>query len=174
MGFWKLLIIDDNEFLKNLYNNQISKTNEKFKNHLESELDSGFDLYIPECHNSSDGNWTVKGNSTIFIPLGIKLVRYLDNTDNCKYSLPYMIHPRSSIWKNKPIRLANSTGIIDAGYRGELGVALDNIRPDDFTIEKGIRVVQACSPDLRPFSVTFTNSLNTTLRGENGFGSTGR
>ena len=31
MGFWKLLIIDDNEFLKNLYNNQIAKTNEKLK-----------------------------------------------------------------------------------------------------------------------------------------------
>lgn len=180
---WRLLIIDENDtYLKSLYETQIHKNDEKWRNNKYYELDSGFDLFVPTCPDTEDGNWVVEAKKTIFIKMGIKLVKFdsmylLNDDDDCEskleYSCPYMIHPRSSIWK-KPLRLANSTGIIDAGYRGELGVALDNISDNSFVIEKGWRLVQACNPDLSPFKVKITNSLNETIRGENGFGSTGQ
>ena len=177
---WRLLIIDENNhYLKGLYENQIKSNDEKWLKQKYYELDSGFDLFVPKCPDSEDGNWRVQGKSTIFISLGIKLVKFSGtwdpNVDESKleYSMPYVVHPRSSIWK-KPLRLANSTGIIDAGYRGELGIALDNIKSEEFVIEKGWRLVQACSPDLSPFKVKITTSLNDTVRGEGGFGSTGQ
>jgi dUTPase len=71
--------------------------------------------------------------------MGIKLVKYAEGWGGDCVSFPYFIFPRSSIWK-KPLRLANSTGIIDSGYRGEIGVALDNIRDEPFVIEKGWRL----------------------------------
>ena len=169
---WKLLVINDEPYLKTLYGTQIAKVNDQWNARKYYELDSGFDLFIPKCPDTEDGNWVVKGNSTKLIPMGIKLVKYADGWNGKPVSHPYFIFPRSSIWKN-PIRLANSTGIIDAGYRGELGVALDNIREEPYIIEKGTRLVQACNTNLSPFQVEFTKNLDNTERGENGFGSTG-
>ena len=170
---WKLLVINDDPYLKTLYGTQIAKIKEQWEKRKYYELDSGFDLFVPKCPDTEDGHWVVEGKSTKFIPMGIKLVKYSDGFENTVESHPYFIFPRSSIWK-KPVRLANSTGIIDAGYRGEIGVALDNIRDEPFVIEKGWRLVQACNTNLSPFQVEFTDSLDDTIRGEGGFGSTGQ
>ena len=56
--------------------------------------------------------------------------------------------PRSSISKT-PLRLANSIGLIDGGYRGEIMAMCDNIKTDSYTVEKGQRLFQIvcdCSP----------------------------
>ena len=79
---------------------------------------------------------------------------------------------RSSTIKS-PLRLANSIGIIDAGYRGNVIAAVDNISNEDYIIEKGTRLFQLCSPDLEPITYELVNSLNETSRGTGGFGSTG-
>lgn len=170
---WKLLVINDDPYLKALYEKQIIDVKNQWASGKYYELDSGFDLYIPQCPDTEDGNWVIQPNTTKFIPLGIKLVKYGEGWGGGCVSFPYFIYPRSSIWK-KPLRLANSTGIIDAGYRGELGIALDNIRDEPFVIEKGWRLVQACNTNLSPFLVEFTDSLDETERGEGGFGSTGQ
>ena len=168
---WKLLITRNESFLRPLYKQKIEQREKEFMENRIDEIDSGFDLFIPPS-GTENGNWYIGPNTTLFIPLGIKLVRY--SSTGSFIAKPYKVHPRSSIWKGKPIRLANCTGIIDAGYRGELGIALDNIRNTPFVVEKGWRLVQACSPDLMPFKVEFTDKLNETKRGEGGFGSTGQ
>ena len=96
---------------------------------------------------------------------------------------PYKLHPRSSIYK-KAIRLANSTGIIDSGYRGELCAAIDalpvnpvyadTIQPLTHIMESNKRYFQICKPDLSPFYVCPVTCLPETERGAGGFGSTGR
>lgn len=97
---------------------------------------------------------------------------------------PFKLHPRSSIYK-KSFRQANCTGIIDTGYRGELGAAVDCLgqkygRQTDMlrtTLEKGKRYFQICRADLKPFYVMLVNEqdeLPSTERGEGGFGSTGQ
>ena len=71
--------------------------------------------------------------------------------------------------------MANSVGIIDAGYRGPIIVALDNVATDgeSFVIQKGTRLFQICSPILEPIHLEVVDSLSDTDRGNNGFGSTG-
>ena len=74
--------------------------------------------------------------------------------------------------------MANSVGIIDSGYRGNIMAKVRNIpfnSSDDlnYKIEEGTRLFQICAPDLSPFKVRLVNELSTTSRGEGGFGSTG-
>jgi dUTP pyrophosphatase len=88
----------------------------------------------------------------------------------------YFLYPRSSTGTKTPLRLANSIGIIDSGYRGNYIAAFDNVRIESFQIEQAQRLVQICSPNLTyPLRVELVEELDMdTVRGEGGFGSTGR
>jgi len=64
-----------------------------------------------------------------------------ENLDNKAYYL----FPRSSISKT-PLRLANSIGLIDGGYRGEIVAMVDNIYDEDYEVKEGERYFQlVCS-----------------------------
>ena len=100
----------------------------------------------------------------------------------------FYLYPRSSISKTR-MRLANSVGIIDAGYRGDLIAAVDTIGLFGSTdiwhiwketlspIKKYDRYFQVCAPDLSPFLVHLVDTEEElsppTARGHGGFGSTG-
>ena len=84
----------------------------------------------------------------------------------------YYMYPRSSIIKT-PLRIANSVGIIDRGYRGNLMACFDNISDEDYTIVKGTRLIQICSPYLDSISFSLKDNLSETSRGSGGYGSTG-
>jgi dUTPase len=100
----------------------------------------------------------------------------------------FYLYPRSSISKTR-MRLANSVGIIDAGYRGDLIAAVDTIGLFGSTdiwhiwketlspIQKYDRYFQVCAPDLSPFLVHLVEReedlSQPTARGHGGFGSTG-
>jgi dUTP pyrophosphatase len=85
------------------------------------------------------------------------------------------MYPRSSTGSKSPLRLANSVGIIDAGYRGDYIAVFDNWRGTDYQVEKFQRLVQICPPNLTyPMFVEVVDDLGAaTLRGTGGFGSTG-
>ena len=100
----------------------------------------------------------------------------------------FYLYPRSSISKTR-MRLANSVGIIDAGYRGDLIAAVDTIglfgsadiwhvwKETLSPIKKYDRYFQVCAPDLSPFMVHIVDTAQElsppTARGQGGFGSTG-
>lgn len=141
----------------------INKDMLEFYNTENKWEDSGFDLHFPK-------SIVCQPKSTTKIPLGV-VAAVFENSDNM--SKPYYLYPRSSISKT-PLRLANSVGIIDSQYRGELCVVLDNISDEPYNIERGQRLFQICSRNLEPFkSVEFVETFSETERGENGFGSTG-
>ena len=73
---------------------------------------------------------------------------------------------------SSPLRMSNSVGIIDAGYRGNLMASVDNISDEPFLIEKGTRLFQICGPTLSRVTFELTDTLSETSRGEGGFGST--
>ena len=73
-------------------------------------------------------------------------------------NMSYYLYPRSSISKT-PLRLSNSVGIIDAGYRGNIIMALDNISSQNYTLLKGTRLVQICAGDLSPFKIKIIPNL---------------
>ena len=124
--------------------------------------DSGLDLFFPEDVNIVPGE-------TNIISVGIKCEAY--PSKNKEHNISYYLYPRSSISKT-PLRMANSVGIIDAGYRGLLMVAVDNISTESYRIEAGQRLFQICSPTLSPLTFELTTTLSDTARGEGGFGST--
>ena len=107
--------------------------------------------------------------NTKFINLRIQCEGLSDNNDR---NVSYYLHCRSSISKT-PLRLANSVGIIDAGYRGNIMAIVDNMSEEEYKIPSGTRLFQICAPNLEPISMQVVNSLSETSRGTGGFGSTG-
>lgn len=81
----------------------------------------------------------------------------------------YYLVPRSSI-SNTSFQLANSVGIIDAGYRGNIKAKVRNFNSNE-TLPPG-RYFQIVSPDLKPIKVNIVEELSVTARGFFGFGST--
>ena len=132
-------------------------------------FDAGFDLICPDmvCALS---NQTTKINHLV----RCSMVR-VDTRG--EYPVGYYLYPRSSTGTKTPLRLANSVGIIDSGYRGGIIAAMDNWMQDDYVVDKGQRIVQLCPPDLsypvRVLLVDSVEELGQTCRGDNGFGSTG-
>jgi dUTP pyrophosphatase len=69
--------------------------------------------------------------------------------------------------------MSNSVGIIDAGYRHNIKVCVDNFSETDYQIKKGDRLFQICDASLRGMKVVLSDNLTKTNRGE-GFGSSGK
>ena len=124
-----------------------------------SRNDSGYDLFSTNEINIEP--WQVSK-----VPLGVACA-----PDNINYH-GYYLYPRSSISKT-PLMLANSVGIIDAGYRGEICAMVRNCSNNLYTIAQGDKLFQLCSPDLKPLDIIIVNELLESERGTNGFGSTG-
>lgn len=146
-----LYLYVENDELKNKYRNYLETRNTE---------DSGFDLFNPQ---------TMELNETTKVNFNIKCAM-MDETNK---SLPYYLYMRSSLSKTN-IRLANSVGIIDKGYRGDICAYFDVIKPD--VLEAYQRPVQICSNNLDWFDVKMVDNFEPftyTLRGEHGFGSTG-
>ena len=119
--------------------------------------DAGLDLFI--IHQQ-----TIDSGASAFIHLQIACEN--------KNGTPFLLMPRSSISKT-PLRLSNSIGLIDPGYRGEIIAAVDNIKNEDYTVNPGQRLFQLVAMDGSPIHFTLVYKLSETTRGEGGFGSTG-
>lgn len=120
--------------------------------------DSGLDIYIIE-------NQIINPGETIRLKLGISC----ENLD----AKSYFLMPRSSLSKT-PLRLANSVGLIDAGYRGEIMAAVDNIKDFAYEVEIGQRLFQIVAMDGSAIHFELGDHLSETTRGADGFGSTGK
>jgi len=82
------------------------------------------------------------------------------------------ILPRSSFGKKKII-VANSPGIIDSDYTGEIMVMLYNLSNEFFYIKEGDRIAQMSLQHYSDIEFQIVDEFNKTMRGEGGFGSTG-
>lgn len=84
------------------------------------------------------------------------------------------IRPRSGLAAKHGITVLNTPGTIDSDYRGEIRVILVNLSSDDFEIVPGERIAQMVVARHEHVEWEETSSLDSTERGEGGFGSTGR
>ena len=80
---------------------------------------------------------------------------------------------RSSTGLNTHLRLANGTGIIDADYRGEVMLLVENVSKYPVSIPKGTRIAQGMIEKNIPVVFEEVKELSDTQRGQGGFGSTG-
>lgn len=85
-----------------------------------------------------------------------------------------LIYARSGLATKKGLAPANKVGVVDADYRGEIMVALHNHSNKEAAIEPGERIAQMVITPFLTANYTVVEELSDTLRGENGFGSTGR
>ncbi len=83
------------------------------------------------------------------------------------------LRPRSGLALRHGIILPNSPATIDEDYRGELQVILMNAGTEPFTVERGMRIAQAVLAPVTRATWSEVPSLDPTLRGAGGFGSTG-
>lgn len=83
------------------------------------------------------------------------------------------IRPRSGLALKRGITVLNSPGTIDADYRGEIKVILVNLSGDTVTIEPGERIAQIVFASVDQAEFRGVETLQETLRGAGGFGSTG-
>lgn len=84
-----------------------------------------------------------------------------------------LVFPRSGLSSNKGVTLVNSVGVIDSGYRGEIGACLINLGSETVRLRKGDRVCQLVIVPFVPCTLVPTEELSDTERGSSGFGSTG-
>jgi dUTP pyrophosphatase len=153
----KFLIRCKNDNVKNLYATHTTY----------HKGDSGLDLFIIN-------DTTIQPGETKLVDLGIQC-QLQSSVWYCSWKKnyhSYMMFPRSSISKT-PLRLANSIGLCDAGYTGELKAPLCNTGNQPFHLKKGDRYVQLVAPNLQEVSFEVVSQLRDTSRGSGGFGSTG-
>ena len=84
------------------------------------------------------------------------------------------VQPRSGLAFKHGIMVVNSPGLIDAGYRGEVRVALYNSGREPFTVAVGERIAQLVVQKVEQAEFVATDELPDTTRGQGGFGSSGR
>ena len=150
------------------YNERIVKHNEGVDSLYP---DSGFDLLVPNgdnlnfnkkdeialikhgmkcaCYGFHKGiyRWTRvddDGNKGSVHPAYKSIKKWVETAKNLIRPQPFCLYPRSSIWKNG-VTLANSVGIIDSGYRGEIMGAFKNHREKN-VVKYGNRYLQICTP----------------------------
>jgi dUTP pyrophosphatase len=138
----------------------IKTDNKNYTEKFRIEGDSGYDLYFPE-------NVLIEPRTTKKIDLKVQVELLGDFLE----PRSILLLPRSSICKT-PLRLANSIGLIDSGYRGNIIVYVDNISDSPFLIEKDTRLFQLATPNLDFFDVKIVQILSNSERGNRCFGST--
>ena len=84
------------------------------------------------------------------------------------------IRPRSGLAAKNNISVLNTPGTIDSDYRGEIKIILFNHSNDNFIINKNDRVAQMVLTPIIKMELEETNELPESIRGEGGFGSTGK
>jgi len=191
--YLKIFISGSNN-LKNMYYAAVNKHNNSLLNN--KYIDAGFDLFLPEHEDPNEyDKW---GDTICFFGTGwdVNPVNKIDFKIKCSaqmicdsgksFSTGFYMYPRSSLSKTK-LRLANSTGIVDSGYRGNLIGMFDVVnvnenlrekdRHADYYAKVNDRLLQICAPCLVPIYVEIVEDIYeldiSTERGEGGFGSTG-
>ena len=85
-----------------------------------------------------------------------------------------MIFTRSGLGVKHGIAVSNGVGVIDSDYRGEIQVGLHNFSRTAYTVCPGDRIAQLVIAPVLRAAFAETDALSDTVRGEGGFGSTGR
>lgn len=126
-----------------------------------STFAAGADLYA--C---MDEPMTINPGETQFVKTGIAL--------EIPEGYAGLIYARSGLACKQGLAPANKVGVVDADYRGEIMVALHNHSNESKTIEPKERIAQLVITPFLAANFTEVDTLSDTVRGEDGFGSTGK
>jgi dUTP pyrophosphatase len=119
--------------------------------------DAGWDLYASE-------DSLIKPNHRTLIKTGVAL--------EIEQGFVGLIWPRSGLAVKSGVDVF--AGVIDAGYRGEIGVCLFNSSDTEVYIKQGDRIAQVLFQEVPEFTLQKSDNLESTSRGDGGFGSSGK
>ena len=108
----------------------------------------------------------LKPKSSCLVPTGLSVAFSSD--------FEIQIRPRSGLAAKNNISVLNTPGTIDSDYRGEIKIILFNHGNDNFLINNKDRIAQMILTPVIKMDLEETDELPMTIRGEGGFGSTGK
>jgi dUTP pyrophosphatase len=121
--------------------------------------DGGVDLYARDNVRLEPGAWTM-------VPTGIAVA--------IPVGYAGMVVPRSGLAARLGVGVVNGPGLVDAGYRGEINVILINHGSELLALQRGERIAQLVVVPVVEQQFIEVDELPSSVRGEGGFGSTGR
>ncbi len=140
-----------------------------------TKLQHAQDLALPAYATSQSAGMDLL--AAVFEPIVIKAAEIAIIPTGIAIELPEgfeaQIRPRSGLAAKFGITVLNTPGTIDADYRGEIKVILINHSASDFVIERGMRIAQMVVARYEHVILEEVQSLKETVRGSEGFGSTG-
>ncbi|MBO5415890.1 MAG: dUTP diphosphatase [Clostridia bacterium] len=125
-----------------------------------SEFAAGADLY--SCSDTVE----IAAGETVLIHTGIAI--------ELPEGYAGLVYSRSGLASKRGLAPANKVGVIDCDYRGEIMIALHNHGNSSQTVERGERIAQLVITPYFTADFNESDELSNTVRGEGGFGSTGR
>lgn len=109
---------------------------------------------------------TLKPLERYLVPTGLKI--------ELEHGYEAQIRPRSGLSIKHGISLINCVGTVDEDYRGEVCVGVVNLSNEEYTIQPDERIAQMVIASVEQAKIEVVTELSETLRGEGGFGSTGK
>ena len=131
--------------------------------HFQSDDAAGMDLMaaVP-----GDEDLVLRPGERALIPTGLAI--------ELPKGFEAQIRPRSGLALHEGVTVLNSPGTVDADYRGEIGVILINFGTKPFVVRRGARIAQLVVCPVERVALISGDRLTQSVRGSNGFGSTGR
>ena len=142
-------------------NVQIINSSDNPMPRYETPSSAGMDVRA----NLPDGPLVLEPMQRALIPTGLRVA--------LPQGYEMQLRPRSGLALKHGITLVNTPGTVDADYRGEIGVILINLSNEPFTIRHGDRICQMVVTSYSRVEWTAVQVLDTTERGEGGFGHSG-
>ncbi len=140
-----------------------------------TRLKGNLDLPLPEYESEGSSGMDIRAavkDPVLLNPGEIRLI-----PTGLSVSVPpgyeAQMRPRSGLALHSGIGMVNSPGTIDSDYRGEIGIILINWGNKPFTIKRGDRIAQMIISKVYRAELSEVDALDTTYRGQGGFGHTG-
>lgn len=143
-------------------------------NEIKYQIPSGDDKLAPIRGTEHAAGIDFKASEEVIIPAHSTAI--IKTGVICEIPEGYvgLLAIRSSMAAKKRFMMANGVGIIDADFRGEIGVIIYNAAPEAQTIEKYQRIAQMVISPFYMATPVNSQNLSETARGEGGYGSTGQ
>jgi len=140
-------------------------------------LAGNVDLPIPAYATAGAAGFdlraAVPGDAPLLLRPGERLLVPTGFACAVPHGYEMQVRPRSGLAVKHGVTVTNTPGTVDSDYRGPLMVCLINLGAEPFAIRRGDRIAQAVIAPAPQLTLTEVEDLDTTVRGEGGFGSTG-
>jgi len=165
--------VDDRKEKMNTFNITLHNDDEKWMPTKAHESDAGFDLRARAY--SHPHKLDKESKFPVQLDPGSRLLIKTGVTIELKEGWEAQVRPRSGMALKTGITITNSPGTIDAQFRGEIGIILQNVsQGNSLTIKEGDKIAQMVIKEVPNVTLNVVDSLDETERGSGGFGSSGK